>query len=150
MSDLTKSRAVRTRPMQVLALGVGRTGTDSLREALQILGYDNCYHGYSLIHEHPEDAYEWNKAMDAKFKGEGRPWGRAEWDRFLGDYDAVTDLPCCLFVSYVPMRLQQCLTSLTPLNRSTKSSYSPIRTLRSYLPLLQWAFRGGSRVIYRL
>ncbi|KPI43233.1 uncharacterized protein AB675_6777 [Cyphellophora attinorum] len=35
----------RTVPMQVLCVGMSRSGTESLKEALVILGYEGCYHG---------------------------------------------------------------------------------------------------------
>lgn len=32
------------------------------------------------------DGPRWAEAMRAKFEGEGKPYGRAEWDDMLGDY----------------------------------------------------------------
>lgn len=29
----------------------------------------------------------WTEAMAAKFEGKGKPFGREEFDKFLGDYD---------------------------------------------------------------
>ncbi|KAJ5125523.1 P-loop containing nucleoside triphosphate hydrolase protein [Penicillium atrosanguineum] len=89
--------ASRTRPMEVLALGAGRTGTDTIRVALKILGYDDCYHGYSCLLENPPDSYMWKEAADAKFRGKGKPYTRAQWDSLLGDCAAVSDLPCVAF-----------------------------------------------------
>ena len=42
-------------PMKVLALGLSRTGTGSLRQALFKLGYFDVYHGTSLVNENPRD-----------------------------------------------------------------------------------------------
>lgn len=104
--------AARTRPMEVLALGVGRTGlaisfllidaakrsgTDSIRVALKMLGYDDCYHGYSCLHENPPDNELWLEAADAKFRGKGKPYTKEQWDSLLGDCAGVSDLPCVAF-----------------------------------------------------
>ncbi|CAI7568329.1 unnamed protein product [Penicillium viridicatum] len=40
---------VRKEPMQVLAVGISRSGTDSLREALHILGLNHTHHGFDTI-----------------------------------------------------------------------------------------------------
>ncbi|RDW78900.1 sulfotransferase family protein [Aspergillus mulundensis] len=39
----------RQKPMQVLAVRISRSGTDSLREALHILGYEHTHHGFDTI-----------------------------------------------------------------------------------------------------
>lgn len=39
----------RQKPMQVLAVGISRSATESLREALHILGYEHTYHGFDTI-----------------------------------------------------------------------------------------------------
>ncbi|KAJ5161555.1 P-loop containing nucleoside triphosphate hydrolase protein [Penicillium capsulatum] len=77
--------------------GASRTRTDTIRVALKILGYNDCYHGFSCIHENPPDNYLWLEAADAKFRGKGEPWTRKEWDSLLGDCAAVSDLPCVAF-----------------------------------------------------
>lgn len=73
------------------------TGTDSIRLALKILGYDDCYHGYTCLHENPPDNYLWREAADAKFRGVGKEYTREQWDSLLGDCAAVSDLPCVAF-----------------------------------------------------
>lgn len=40
-----KPPRIRRSPMKVLALGLSRSGTESLRNALSTLGYDHVYHG---------------------------------------------------------------------------------------------------------
>lgn len=70
--------------MKVLALGVGRTGTASLRIALERLGYLKCYHMMSASMENPPDCLMWHDALLAKYDGVGE-FGRKEWDQLLGD-----------------------------------------------------------------
>lgn len=86
----------RTVPMKVLALGVGRTGTASLRQALQRLGYLNTYHMMRASVENPPDCLMWHDALMAKYDGIGQ-FGRKEWDQLLGDCQAVSDWPACAF-----------------------------------------------------
>ncbi|KAI1326731.1 efflux pump antibiotic resistance protein [Xylariaceae sp. FL0255] len=81
--------------MEVLSLGFSRTGTSTMQKALQILGIP-CYHAFEL-YDHVDHCTGWNKALDAKFFGKGKPFGRAEWDELLGDYSAVTDVPAIAF-----------------------------------------------------
>jgi len=82
--------------MKVLALGVGRTGTASLRQALQRLGYVNTYHMMCASVENPPDCLMWHDALSAKYDGVGE-FGRKEWDQLLGDCQAVCDWPACAF-----------------------------------------------------
>ena len=83
-------------PMQVLSLGLPRTGTASMQVALQILGYINTAHGFDMI-SHPEIGEQWMDAVNTKFLGQGKPYGRAEFDALLGTCAAVTDMPCAAF-----------------------------------------------------
>ena len=69
--------------MRVLALGLGRTGTASLRAALQELGYTDTYHMMSASVENPPDCLCWQDAFAAKYDGKGK-FGREEWDTLLG------------------------------------------------------------------
>ncbi|KAK4634603.1 hypothetical protein CLAFUW4_00150 [Fulvia fulva] len=78
----------RTRPMRVLMLGMSRTGTMSLFTALTQLGY-KPYHISNLD--------VWRQGLNVKFNGVGKPWGREEFDKILGEYDAVADVPCICF-----------------------------------------------------
>ncbi|BCS24050.1 sulfotransferase family protein [Aspergillus puulaauensis] len=88
----------RKKPMQVLALGMSRTGTLSLYTALNELGY-NCYHMTECCLDFRNDSLlYWNKAIDVKRRGYGRELKRRHFDLMLWRYDAVTDFPCTLFV----------------------------------------------------
>lgn len=82
--------------MRVLALGLGRTGTASLREALQMLGYQGTYHMMAASVENPPDSLCWMDAFAAKYDGKGK-FGREEWDALLGHCQAVCDWPAVAF-----------------------------------------------------
>ena len=94
--DPQPSYTTRNVPMQVLSLGLPRTGTASMQSALQILGYNHTTHGFDMI-SHPEVGTSWMEAVNAKFLNKGKPYGRAEFDAFLGHCAAVTDMPCAAF-----------------------------------------------------
>lgn len=67
-----------------------------MRDALKILGFNECYHQVTLGHN-PDDARLWKKALDAKFHGRGKPFEREDWDALLGHCQAVCDLPAIQF-----------------------------------------------------
>ena len=86
----------RTRPMRVLCLGASRTGTMSIYTALIKLGY-NVYHMNEAAKSAKVSFGVWGEALRAKFHGEGKKFGRAEFDKILGDFDACADVPCMTF-----------------------------------------------------
>jgi Sulfotransferase domain len=73
--------------MQVIGAGFGRTGTSSLKAALERLGYGPCYHMSELV-ERPQDGPLWLAAQRREL---------ADWDELLGDYQSTTDFPGCVF-----------------------------------------------------
>lgn len=83
-------------PMQVLVLGLPRTATFSMREALFILGYSDVYHMASVLRDNPRDCEMWNEAYRAIFEGDGS-FEKRDWDQLLGHCMAVTDVPCADF-----------------------------------------------------
>lgn len=87
----------RTRPMRVLCLGMSRTGSMSLYTALQKLGY-KPYHMAVAMDSPKSSLGLWTEALQAKYEGKGKPWGREEFDKLLGDYDGICDVPGCVFV----------------------------------------------------
>ena len=91
----------RTKQMQVLGLGLARSGTESLCIALTQLGY-KTYHGYTTYEESPRDHLLWKRWLEEKLampNGIARPLclSSKEFDRILGGYEAVTDAPCATF-----------------------------------------------------
>ncbi|KAK4450495.1 hypothetical protein QBC34DRAFT_324020 [Podospora aff. communis PSN243] len=85
------------REMQVLCLGLFRTGTYSMAQALTTLGYQNVYHGLNSL-GNSDDWAVLNNAADATFpalptyRGPGKPFTRDEWDQIWGSCEAVTDV----------------------------------------------------------
>ncbi len=66
--------------LDVIGAGFGRTGTASLKAALETLGFTKCYHMFEFM-EHPEHAKYWDAASLGKpvawsrlFQGIARRW----------------------------------------------------------------------------
>ena len=93
------SQRVRTMPMQVLSLGMVRTGTASMHAALTHLGYET-YHGFRAFAD-LRDYELWNPAYETKFFNKPSPQcpqvDRAFFDKVLGHVSAATDLPVVAF-----------------------------------------------------
>lgn len=74
-------------PVRVVGAGVGRTGTHSLKMALeQLLGVP-CHHMVEVL-AHPEQMPVWTDAV------EGRP---VDWPALLAEYGAIVDWPGASF-----------------------------------------------------
>lgn len=90
--------------MRVLVLGMCRTGTTSISSALRKLGYTP--HQMRDVLMKPSELALWQKAINvtllppqdrpAKQRGQS-PYTRPDFDKLLGEYDAVMDLPGCIF-----------------------------------------------------
>ena len=70
--------------LEIVGAGLGRTGTNSLKVALEQLLGGPCYHMYEVA-AHPADAARWHAAV----RGE-----RVDWDALLAGYLAVLALFC--------------------------------------------------------
>ncbi len=71
--------------MKVIGAGFGRTGTLSLKHALEKLGFDKCYHMME-VGNHPEHRALWTAAH----QGEA-----VDWDALFEGYEATVDWPSC-------------------------------------------------------
>lgn len=92
--NIDRRKCTRQVAMEVLCFGLPRTGTQSMQEALNILGYPT-YH-YSSIFRNARDGDMWKEAIAAKFKGVGK-FGKDDFDQLLGHVSATTDAPSILF-----------------------------------------------------
>jgi hypothetical protein len=73
--------------LEVIGAGFGRTGTLSLKYALQKLGFDACYHMIDVL-QTPGHAAVWSAAAD------GQP---VDWDALFAGYRATVDWPGAYF-----------------------------------------------------
>lgn len=95
----------------IICAGLPRSGTASLANALEILGFGPVHHGLKVLST--REAYAWGQAarshfsyLPTTFMGDpaGRPpfyvnradpllpWRRADWDRVIGHQRVITDL----------------------------------------------------------
>jgi len=73
--------------LRVVGAGLGRTGTSSLKAALELLLGGRCYHMYEL-RERPADVARWERALA------GEP---LDWEEVFGDFRATVDWPAASF-----------------------------------------------------
>lgn len=95
------------KPMQVIALGLPRSGTDSLRSALLILGYTTVWHGFEMPLHRPNEAVVWSDLLESKARSDSQIAANFDYDTLLGDCDAMSgDNPPGIFakelIDYYP------------------------------------------------
>jgi len=73
--------------LEVIGAGFGRTGTMSLKVALEELGFAPCYH-MSEVFTRPEHIELWRATA------QGKP---VDWEQIFGSYRATVDWPACTF-----------------------------------------------------
>jgi len=73
--------------MKVIGAGVGRTGTLSLKAALEQLGFGPCFHGRHVL-DHPDRLPGWLAAA----RGED-----VDWAMLLAGYESTVDWPAAAF-----------------------------------------------------
>jgi hypothetical protein len=69
--------------LEVIGPGFGRTGTNSLRRALEVLGFEPCHHMYE-VSGNKKQLSLW----EAKSRGES-----VDWDEVFEGYHAQVDWP---------------------------------------------------------
>lgn len=77
--------------LQVIGSGVGRTGTHSLKLALEQLGFGKCYHMMELF-QHPEGLIYFQKAE----RGEA-----VDWDKLFEGYKSAVDYPVAKYYKQI-------------------------------------------------
>jgi Sulfotransferase domain len=119
--------------LEVIGAGFGRTGTMSLKVALEELGFGPCYH-MSEVFAHPEHVELWRAAT----RGE-----QFDWERIFGGYRATVDWPGCTFYGELMERYPDAKVILTVRDpqRWYESAYNTIYriTRAASLPLFYLA-----------
>jgi hypothetical protein len=90
-------------PLEVVGAGLGRTGTMTLKAALEELGLGPCHHMYEVI-QHPEQAGFWERAT------RGEP---VDWEEVLANYRSSCDWPSCSFYKELAARYPAAKVILT-------------------------------------
>jgi len=73
--------------IEIIGAGFGRTGTHSLKLALQRLVFSKCYHMEDLV-RNPENLHYWEDAREGK---------HVDWDELFKGYRAAVDFPANMF-----------------------------------------------------
>ena len=73
--------------LSVLGAGFGRTGTESLKKALEILGFGPCYHMFEVL-PHQERVDQWVSLAQGK---------TPDWDEIFDGYHSSVDWPAAHF-----------------------------------------------------
>ncbi|KAE8341883.1 hypothetical protein BDV24DRAFT_163106 [Aspergillus arachidicola] len=81
----------RTQPMQVLCVGISRSATESLREALHTLGIKHTHHGFDTILP-PSSLQATYRLLQKKYTGSPTTLTASDFDTVLGHCVGVTDL----------------------------------------------------------
>lgn len=81
-------------PLKLIGAGYPRTGTFSLKSALEQLGLGRCHHMAEII-RNPEQAALWARQFSHD---------RLDWDEVYAGYDAAVDAPTCFFFAELAER----------------------------------------------
>jgi len=74
--------------MKIIGAGFGRTGTISLKQAFEYLGYP-CYHMQEVMTAYDRGHIErWDEALTGK---------DVDWHALFAGYEATVDFPACVF-----------------------------------------------------
>lgn len=121
--------------LKVIGAGLGRTGTSSTKLALEMLGFDSCYHMSELIGNASHLPY-WEKALET---------GATDWDALFSGYQSAVDYPSALYYQNQMKHYPDAKVLLTVRDpeRWYESSYETIYAIsrhrnRFALSLLRW------------
>lgn len=95
--------------LKIIGAGFGRTGTLSLKAALEEIGFNPCYHMTEVFNK-PEHFALWEAAAD------GKPMN---WDKVFTGYQATVDWPACTFYKELMQTYPDAKVLLTVRNPNT-------------------------------
>jgi len=117
-------------PLKVIGTGFGRTGTNSLKLALEQLGFSPCHHMFE-VRDNLDQLPYWQAAATGNLP---------DWDEVFADYTACVDWPAARFwreiTSYYPEA--KVLHSIRPeeswINSFYKTIYPVMRDRKDHEP----------------
>lgn len=115
--------------LQIIGAGIGRTGTESLKLALETLGFDSCYH-MSELFNHPDGIREWEKME----RGE-----TVDYQTLFAGFEAGVDLPVALYYKILMEEFPKAKVILT-LRDPDKWYESASKTI--FKPISNWLIYG--------
>ncbi len=90
-------------PLKVIGAGQGRTGTMSLKHALEELGFGPCHHMIELI-GHPEQFRFWERIFDDE---------PVDFEEVYAGYNSAVDAPTCFIYRQLAERYPDAKVILT-------------------------------------
>jgi hypothetical protein len=103
-------------PLEVIGTGFGRTGTMSLKYALEELGFSRCYHMME-VGQNAGHLEQWEQAL------RGEP---VDWEALFTGYRAAVDWPVCSYWPTLTRRYPDAKVILTV--RDAASWYGSVRS----------------------
>ena len=115
--------------LKIIGAGFGRTGTTSLKAALEQLGYAKCHHMTEVL-TNPSQAAGFLDAW------RGNP---VDWDHLFDGYQATTDWPACTYYQQLMAKYPDAkvILSLRDPERWYASAYETIYPAHAVVP--PWA-----------
>lgn len=89
--------------LKIIGAGFGRTGTHSLKNALELIGFGPCYHMVEVF-QHPEHVPVWQAAADRQ---------EVHWEDIFHDYVSAVDWPTAAFYRPLMQRYPDAKVILT-------------------------------------
>jgi hypothetical protein len=128
--------------MQIIGAGFGRTGTLSLKTALEQLGFAPCYHMTEVLMR-PSHIAKWQAAADGQ---------SVDWVSFLGGYKAALDYPQAHFYKEMMAGFPEAKVILTVRDadrwyESTLETIYQGSALPAWLTRLLPPYRGFERMV---
>ena len=114
--------------LQVIGAGLGRTGTASLKVALEQLGLGKCYHMGELL-RNLNHTDLWIEAANGDF----------DWNRLFSGYEAAVDYPACNFWEELVEFYPEARMILT--TRDANDWFDSVYTTIMSPGALDWAFK---------
>ena len=131
-------------PLKVIGAGFGRTGTTSLKIALEKLGFGKCYHMSELMKK-PQGLDLWLDVLD----------GKADWDAIFDGYQSACDWQSCTFYREQMAAYPDAKVILTVRNaeswyRSVNETIYPVSHLVAprWMPWLPGRLRKFRRLVF--
>lgn len=110
-------------PLKIIGAGFGRTGTESMKRALEMLGYGPCYHMYEVMPE-PTRYQTWLDLYDDRIA--------PDWDAIFEGYQATVDWPACAYWRDLAAHFPEAKVLLTV--RSAESWYASMeKTILTFM-----------------
>lgn len=131
-------------PLDVIGAGLGRTGTLSLKVALEELGFVKCYHMTEVLAQ-PSHVAAWDAAT------RGMP---VDWEALFQGYRAAVDWPACSFYRDYLSLYPDARVILTVRDADrwyesvSRTIYQVRRTLPRWLPRMRRFLRMVDRLIW--